>query len=651
MRSLKNKILTVLIITLLIITIPSLRASATTFDNSQFESELTSEEIAEEELIAKKEDKEAYLANKENSYEYANFYGLTLPTNNDTLHLLEESIYKKITANTNMSEEEKNIYLNYVIGDSTTDGLTDNVMVFAKKLEEYNENSDVIIDCTEANLYLEQLGFPSPSVNTYEYLQAIENIITNTPSMFTTLGTKSTTEERQSAARESNIIFTYRISSLQKSFEYYSVPQIPITSRLMNTPVLMNIGLLVGAIVLFVIRFPIVKKQQLYAWDKFKPLTLLVIPAVAVFFFFFFSYILGSNMSIESVPYSVYIDGKEATTSDRLYINEVGTHEIMLVSSGEDMSTSSTTLTVEVNETGESTLGKQDLEVTKYGDKGIADFTTEKANKNIALTIGASEYDYYTLQTLIDYAEVVATDNFEPDSTTLPYYITTHRDKFILPYSIVFISPALLFGVMFFSFMLMPGPMVKTYLNELYTINKFCGFLSYNMAYRNNARVLVEETLQSLETCKFAEDFAIIFFEKDRDMTDKLQDVTQIYNYKFFEMYLGIVSIIFDEGVSESTLKSLSIIQQFGDEYYNQADLFFKSKKGARSSLMMIIGICLAMPLIVKMQTSSLFLLFANTDTGYQFTIGIYIVWFGLICLIFNMYKNNKIVRKEGRYA
>lgn len=652
MIQINNKIKTLVILCFLVaLSIPTINTvfNASGFDNSEFVSEISEEEKLEQEQQQIQDDYDAYQEKIESRPIFTNFSGFKTIGNEEDFNIWEKSLYDQMAGSSRYSEEVKTEYLNLVLGDSTTDGLTDRMFEYSQMIDDYMENSDVVVDTSAANELMIEIGYPTPQIKYKDYVNMLERIVTETPDLFVEVNVNSATKEEIIAAKESNIEFTGQLQSITNLFQYYSQPKVTLISRLGNSPVIMNIALIIAVIILFIVRFPVVKKQQEYAWGSFKPLSLLVIPLVGSVFFLFFSFLLSSNLTIEGSNYDIYLDGEKVTTSDRVYLDEIEEHSMYLVSKGYDDSISTTNLIINVND-GEILAGNE-LEVNKYGDVGAANFEAEVNSNVINLTASDDEYDYMTIKDIIAQNTITTTDKFEPDEYIYPRYISVRRNGFILPRQLVLIWPALLFGTLFFMFLLMPNAMVKMYLNELYTVNKFCGFLSYNMAYRSNARVLIEETLQSLETCKFAEDFAIIFFEKDRDMTDKIQDISQIYSYKFFEMYLGIVNIIFDEGVSDSTLKSLTIIQQFGDEYYNQADMFFKSKKSAMSALMMIIGICMGMPIMVRVNTTTLFLTFANTDTGYTFTIGCYLIWFGIICMIYNMYKNNKIVRQEGRYA
>lgn len=652
MIQINNKIKTLVILCLLFaITMPTINTifNASGFDNSEFVSEMTEEEKLAEELQAKQDDYDEYQEKLEIRPEYSNFSGFITIGDKEAFDKWEKSLYDAMVNSTRYSDEVKTEYLNLVLGDSTTDGLTDRMFEYSQLIEGYQGDTNTIIDTSAANELMIEIGYPTPTIDYKDYINMLERIIAETPDLFVEVNVNTATEEEIIAAQESNIEFTGQLQSVTDVFQYYSQPKVSLMSRFGNSPVVMNIAAIIAVVVLFIVRFPVVKKQQEYAWGSFKPLSLLTIPAVGAVFFIFFSVLLSSNMTVTSKNYDIYLDGLKVSTSDRIYLNEIGQHSMYLVNKGSDDSVSTTHLTINISDG--SPIQGTELEVNQYGDVGAAMFEGEVNSNVINLTASDDEFAFISVRDAIEQNSISTVDKFEPDNYTYPRYIEVRRNGFILPYKLVFIWPGLLFGTLFFMFMLMPKPMVKMYLEELYTINKFCGFLSYNMAYRSNARVLIEETLQSLEACKFAEDFAIIFFEKDRDMTDKIQDISQIYSYKFFEMYLGIVNIIFDEGVSDSTLKSLAIIQQFGDEYYNQADMFFKSKNRAMSSLMMIIGICMGMPIMVRKNTTSLFLTFANTETGYTFTIGCYLIWFGIFCLIYNMYKNNKIVRQEGRYA
>lgn len=650
MFKLKKVVMALVFWSLMLLSLPQIVASSSDFDNSQFVSELTSEEQEEQKQQAITEDYELYMEQQQLRTGYKNFSRIGYIRTEADFASYEKSLYDTMAVDSRYSNQQKNEYYNLVLGDSTTPGLVDEKYQFEQQLREYSEDDSVVVDCTQAVAYIDSLGYPTPSIDHRDYIKLMSDIVTETPQQFTVIDIATASPEVIAEAKQSNIEFTEKYNALSNLFEYYTIPKLSISKKLTHSPVLMNIGSIVAVVILFIVRFPVVKNQQIYTWDKFRPITLLVIPAVAIPVFGFFSFMLSVHLPVESPSYEIYLNGEKVSSRDRIYLDQPQTASLLLVGAGSDNSVASTTLKLNVGPSLQPIPSGNEITVKQYGSTGTASFETAGYD-TINLATSEDNYSYVTVKDAIGQLELTMSDSFEPDELVYPRYINTRRNEFILPQQLVLVWPSLLFGTLYFMFILMPGPMVKRYLEELYTINKFCGFLSYNMAYRSNARVLIEETLQSLESCKFTEDFAIIFFEKDRNMTDKIQDISQIYSYKFFEMYLGIVNIIFDEGVSDSTLKSLSIIQQFGDEYYNQADMFFKSKKGAKGSLMMIIAICMAMPFMVRKNTEMLFLIFANTPTGYTFTIGCYLVWFIIICVISNMYKNNKIVRQEGRYA
>lgn len=646
--NLKNLALVIICLSLFIITVPSLRA--TTFDNSDFVSELSSEELLAEELSEKQADLDQYNERIEKRTKYANFAGISAYNDEQEFTEYKTSLYESMEKQSRFSEEQKNQYYLLMFGENGNgSGIVNTINDFNKYLEEQNGREDVVIDTSAAVDLIINSGAPDLTIDNLDYITDLQNMIIQFPDLFVELKVSDASSEELNAARESNVLFTKLYTLKLNELEYLSIPKVKTINRFTNSQVIMNIGLLIAIIVLFAIRFPIIKKQQEYAWNKFRPITLLTIPLVGLVVFGFLTYFFGMNIALDSTSYDIYANGTLVTTSDRIYLNEQQSYKIDIVSVGSENSLATTSVYVNVSENPNQISGEQ-LEVLSYGGLGTTEFTTTTGN-TINYQLTDDPYSYVSINNILLGLGFEASNTFEPDELLFPRYIETRRNVFVLPTNMVLIIPSLMFGTLYFMFLLMPKPMVKMYLNELYTINKFCGFLAYNMAYRSNARVLIEETLQSLEACKFSEDFAIIFFEKNRNMTDKIQDISQIYSYKFFEMYLGIVNIIFDEGVSESTLKSLSIIQQFGDEYYNQADMFFKSKRSAIGSLMMIIIICMVLPVLVRSNIGEMFLVYMNTDTGYTFTIGCYLVWFGIICLINNMYKNNKIVRKEGRYV
>lgn len=225
------------------------------------------------------------------------------------------------------------------------------------------------------------------------------------------------------------------------------------------------------------------------------------------------------------------------------------------------------------------------------------------------------------------------------------------REAMILPFPFATIPTAILLASMFYHFIFFSKAVVKAYLDELYNINKFCGFLSYNMSYRANARVLVEDTLSSIDDGQFKDDFALIFFEKDRTMQEKIADISNIYSFKFLEMFLGIAAIVFVEGPSDSTTKSLQIIQGLGDDYFIQADLFFRTKQGSMSQLQMIIIISAAIPAMVKVNIGPMLVYYINTGVGIMVTGGFYVLVLLIFVLVHRMYMDNKIIRKEGRYV
>lgn len=651
MFKIKNIVMTLVFAYLMLLAIPQIAASSSDFDNSQFVSELTSEEKEEQKQQAIQDDYDLYMEQQELRSGYKDFSTIRYISSEEEFAQYEKELYDTMAADSSYSIEQKNEYYNLVLGDGTTPGLVDQKYDFEQQLRAYSEDDSIVVDATKAIEYIDSFAYPTPTISNVDYINMMSNIVTQASQLLEVINVSSATPEHLASARESNVEFTAKYNALNNLFEYYTLPRLSIGKKLLHSTVLMNIGAIVAIVVLFLVRFPIVKAQQIYTWDKFRPITLLVIPTIAILIFIFFSFMLSMYMPVESPTYSIYLNGEKVSSRDRIYLNESQESTLLLLNAGSDNSVASTVLKLNVQEGLQQTPSGSDIVVKQYGSTGTANFEAETGHDTINLPINENQFSYVTVKDAIEQVGISSSDTFEPDELVYPRYIHTRRNEFILPQQFALIWPSLLFGTLYFMFILMPGPMVKRYLEELYTINKFCGFLSYNMAYRSNARVLIEETLQSLEACKFTEDFAIIFFEKDRNMTDKIQDISQIYSYKFFEMYLGIVNIIFDEGVSDSTLKSLAIIQQFGDEYYNQADMFFKSKKGAKGSLMMIIAICMAMPFMVRKNTEMLFLIFANTSTGYTFTVGCYLVWFVIICLINNMYKNNKIVRQEGRYA
>lgn len=650
MFKLKNIFTALIVLCLTLLAIPSIYASSTQFDNSQFVSDLTSEEISEIELQEKKSDLAVYEEKVELQEDYKNFAGYNFYADEAAFEAELKATYDAMDANTDYSEEQKNDYYNAVIGSDVQPGVLYQFYDLSNQMKTYNENEKIVVDASAALEVINQYGSPKDSVDNLKYLSQLSQELTEISGSFTEINEDSATAEEIQAAKESNILFTSALTAIRSQFDFYSMPKLSMFKRLTHSSVIMNIGMVIAVIVLFAIRFPVIKKQQEYAWNKFRPITLITIPIVAIIFFVFFTWFFTPSYSISQPTYKIYLDGKAATSSDRIYLNEVGTHTISLVAPGTDLTVGATSFNVIVTDDPSITASKEELPQWSYGTDGLTTFETE-GNTNAVYQYTDDEFKYVKVGTAIKDTGIIAKDSYEPDEVTLAFDVAYHRDEFVLPVALRLISPSLLFGTLFFMFILMPKPMVKMYLNELYTINKFCGFLSYNMAYRSNARVLIEETLQSLDSCKFAEDFAIIFFEKDRNMTDKIQDISQIYSYKFFEMYLGIVNIIFDEGVSDSTLKSLSIIQQFGDEYYNQADMFFKGKNGAISALMMIIAICVAIPVVVKLKAGLMFFTYLFTAGGYTATIGSYLIWFGLVCNIYNMYKDNKIVRAEGRYV
>lgn len=220
-----------------------------------------------------------------------------------------------------------------------------------------------------------------------------------------------------------------------------------------------------------------------------------------------------------------------------------------------------------------------------------------------------------------------------------------------VPVQIGLIAPAFLIATLMFHFVFYNKKIVAKYVNELYEINKFCGFLTYNLTYRNNSKVLIQETLASIDDGQFSRDFELIFFEKGRDMKDKLADISAIYNYKFFEMYLRIANIIFDEGTSDETIKSLEIIQTMGDTYFDKVDLFFRTKESSMGQVRMIIVISSLLPFIVKTQSFDMFSYYQNTNGGYMFIMMFYLAELGIFLLTQKIYRDNKIIKKEGRYV
>ncbi len=657
----KNTIKALVLVCLSLFALSFTQFDASSFDNSDFVSEISSEELEKQEVQKQEEDTKAYNERIALRTPYQNFSGIKAYTDTQEFKTYKKSVYDRVEEpNPNddyyevlskLDQDQKTAYYIAMFGESGDAGLIQTINEFNKKLVEYNTNANVVVDASASVDSILAMGAPSLNVDNLEYINDLNNLISNFESQMKVINRNQASAEEIQAAEESNVMFTRLYQLKLNEIEYLSIPKVKITKRLMNNQVIMNIGLLVGIVILFVVRFPIVKKQQEYAWNKFRPLSLLAIPLVALLFFMFFNFFFGVTSKQDTTAYDIYMNGVQVTTADRIYLDKEAVYKLDIISTGYENTLAKTSIDIVVTSDPNSVATGGELETVQYGELGVSSFTSEMGNTVVITQNTENKYAYHTINEILVYMGFEATNRFEPDDLLLPAFVNSRRNVFILPTNLVLIIPSLMFGTLFFMFLLMPGPMVKMYLNELYTINRFCGFLAYNMSYRSNARVLIEETLQSLEACKFAEDFAIIFFEKDRDMTDKIQDIAQIYSYKFFEMYLGIVNIIFDEGVSDSTLKSLSIIQQFGDEYYNQADMFFKSKKGAIGSLMMIIMICMALPIMVKTNVGAMFIFYLTTPTGYTFTIGAYLVWFGLICVIYNLYKNNKIVRKEGRYV
>lgn len=650
MFKLKNIMVALVVFCLTLLAVPTIYASSTQFDNSDFVSEISSEEQAEIDQEKREEDYDNYQEQLELRDDFKNFSTIIFYEDADAFQAELKDVYDSMEGNGTYSAEQKNDYYNAVIGSDVEPGVMYQIYEINSLMKSYNENEDVVVDCSEALAIIQSYGSPKLTIDNIEYINQLNQMLIDISASFKEVNLNTASSEEIQLAKESNVLFASNYKSILSQFEYLSLPKDGIFDRLLHTTVIMNIAFLIGTILLFVLRFPIIKKQQEYAWNQFKPLTLLVVPIVSLVFFIFFSWFFNPRYSVESPTYATYIDGVPVSGSERIYQNEEGSYHVSLIANGGDLSVSSTSFDVIVTSDPNIIASQGSLPTYQYGDIGVVEYATNGQNSYV-LPYSEDQYQYDTIGNIINNMEVTVTDDYEPDELALGYYIDYNRNEFILPIAVRLVFPSIFFGTLFFMFILMPKAMVKTYLNELYTINKFCGFLSYNMAYRSNARVLIEETLQSLEACKFAEDFAIIFFEKERNMTDKIQDISQIYSYKFFEMYLGIVNIIFDEGVSDSTLKSLSIIQQFGDEYYNQADMFFKSKNGAISSLLMIIAICVAIPVIVKTQAADMFSVYLNTGDGYTGTLVSYLIWYGLVCIIFNMYKNNKIVRAEGRYV
>lgn len=624
--------------------------STSVYDNTEFETELTSEEQTAADLKAKKEDYQTYISLREN-ITFVQFSQVNGFKDEQAFHDYEEGLYTEMRDDTSVTQENKDSYYIAMIGDPTTDGLTDIIYDFTNKLKAYGED-EKIYDVRGALTILNAVQRPDVNISNLQYIAETKELITELDQAITIADKSTLSEEELAKINNANILFSNQLNGLMENMKIYSLPQKSLLSRLTNTQVVFNIALLIGGLVLLAVRFPIIKKQQEYAWGQFRAVSLISIPVVTGIFYILFYVLFQPLAAVDEMDYSLAVSGVPVNAQDRVMINQQQTQTLYIYTNGSDNIVTATSIDIVVTNDPNRVASKS-TELPEYtiSSEYSTKFSVETSNEYVIPVNEDDEYAYVTYSAILKAIGFSATDDYEPNEDLEIGTINQYRNTFFLKFKYVLIIPALFFGILFFCFILMPDQMVKMYLNELYTINKFCGFLSYNMAYRNNARILIEESLHSIDSGKFAEDFAIIFFEKDRKMIDKINDISQIYSFKFFEMYLGIVNIIFDEGVSESTLKSLGIIQQFGDEYYNQADLFFKSKKAARGQLLMIIIICMLIPIMVKFQVSSMLSLYITTGAGYNFTIGVYIAWFGLICLIFNMYKDNKIVRKEGRYV
>lgn len=635
----------------LILSIPTY--SATSFDNSQFE-DMTEEEKAQAELEKKQLDAETYEEKLAARPESTNFTGMFTWEDEDAYHSYEKKLYETVRDSSTMNELQKETYYEQVLGSDEFPGITDKLYDFTEEIATYMdvETSSTIYDTNEAVSMLLEFNKVSYREDNVGFISDASQLIDDLSTSIVPVRTANLTEQEQSEMLAEQQLFIAQFDAFKENVEFLAIPKKAIVMRLLNTTVLFNLACIGAVIGLFAVRFKTIKAQQDYAWGKFRPATLLVIPLVATVAFVFLTYMFGLQVKDYKQGSTIVVNGEVVQSSDRIPLTEASNQEVYLVSSDSTGNIDMTSFNITVTD-DYSMASSVNTELPEYfeSDKSGPNYKAETGNSSVQYINAEDEYAYTTYGNVISELGISAPDKAETDENSTDLYKDRLRNEFILPWPLPLIFPSLLLGSFVFFFILMPDAMVKMYIDELYTINKFCGFLSYNMAYRSNARVLIEETLQSLEACKFAEDFAIIFFEKDRAMVDKIQDISQIYSYKFFEMYLGIVNIIFDEGVSESTLKSLEIIQQFGDEYYTQADMFFKAKKGGRGAVMMIIVICMVIPIMTKNNVGSLFTLFTCTTKGYIMTNVVYLVWIGIIAMLFNTYKDNKIVRKEGRYV
>lgn len=451
-----------------------------------------------------------------------------------------------------------------------------------------------------------------------------------------------------------------------------------------------NIFVVLGAIVLWIVRWPKTKEYQMYAFGEVKPLYFAIFAGLVVGFYLFFSFIFSLNTNKDNINSRLILNNGDISISDELDMTQPSSQTISIITGNVDYDrTGANDDTCYIQTSADmAPVASADgfaLESCTYYQPietylVINIVPSDTKIKNVRPSSGSIEYAYsqyeplysqklieinipmdegskkvyegrpLTYKDALDMAGIEFTKPIELEREDLEK-VKDAREAMLLPFPYALIPMSLLLASLIFHFVLFSKAIVKQYLQELYTINKFCGFLSYNMSYRSNAKVLVEDTLSAIDDGQFKDDFALIFFEKDRTIKEKMSDITNIYTFKFLEMYLGIAAIVFEEGPSESTMKSMQIIQVLGDEYYNQADLFFRTKAGAMSSIYMIAIISALIPAMVKINIGSMYVYYVNSGSGFVVTLGFYLVMIGIFVMVNRIYVNHKIIRKEGRYV
>lgn len=435
-----------------------------------------------------------------------------------------------------------------------------------------------------------------------------------------------------------------------------------------TTLLIFNIFCLAAAIGLIVLKRPKIKEIQMYVYEREKPTDYLFLIGIWIIIFLILSNLFSMGLKADiSTNFVVKNAGKGISNSSPYDTSKPGTKKVSFIWQDDAGNEADYAYNVHVVEQVPNKVPKASNKVITKGFN--KDNPAEELKVLIARELkpywdsdpgldAKTKYQdiYFGVGEQVAYSEIpvraetVVTDKMAIAPKFIANINTNIPNKFWAS-PIKFIAPSLFMATLLFHFWFYNKKIVKTYVTELYTINKFCGFLTYNLTYRNNSKVLIEETLSSIEDCQFSRDFATIFFEKGIPMGEKLSNIAEIYNYKFFEMYLSIAQIIFEEGVSRETLKSLAIIQALGDDYYDKIDLFFRAKKGAMGQITMIIVIGSIIPFMIKNSVGDMLLTYFASDSGYMFMMVFYTIQIGIFIKISRIYKDNKLIRKEGRYV